>query len=970
METPSSPFHPHNPSAETWWRVLFGSIVLILVPVGLIVLTMAVKYQGLQSPAAWESAQLARNLATGHGFVTSAVRPLTLAVQPTLRNPPDLWSAPTQPLLLALVFKVISPSDRVAAFTGLVFWLISVWLTFIVARRWFGGRAAALAVVFYASNQAVIMLAVAGLPYPLATVFVLLACGLTIPRLPTKDGPPPAPATWWQVLLAGMCCALAMLTHWALGVVILALIWYVAATAAQARARLVLCLVGGFALLAFPWFLHNWVVSRGVTWGLAGYSLLANTRSFPGESIWRTLNPPPAVSFLLKHPGEFFAKLPPGVYQFMRTAPVTLHVVVGMFFIAALPAALRNIHRRSLALVLLAGGLLSAVVSCLLQPDSQLLAVWTPLIAMIAAARLTDWIAQRVGPLSWRWLKFKPEPLPPLDKTRDYRNNLDRFLESRKPGKALAYLLVIGVVCLPMTAFFLFARTEPASNRQTMFEILKSRVSTNTIILTDQPALIAWYAERQTVSLPQQESTLDRIETMAKTGLVYYVTAASAPTARPDAAPWWLWVASPHGIFRGLIPTGGLPGDAVLRWHPPEAPPARPTADLERLSVEAGKNPESSDAHYRLAVEYYRLDRLHEADAEFHAATQFDPQNTQALLGLWQTRSRVHDTTEILALADLVAEFDPRQPTAVPALEEAARFFERTAARAHDPWLLLNAALCHAKLKHWDRAEACCRRVAASAPTELPLRLLLGDLYLQKGLPDQALTEFKQLVDDQPLNAVAREALGLALRETGKLPEALEAFEKAARLRADWPMPQFMAGNTCLQLKLYKDAVTHFEAAIKLAPHTSRFQFALGTTYTLLNDHVRSAKLYEDLLAEYPNDPIAINNLAVAYAKSGQKLDQAVTLIRRALAAFPRNPEIQDSFGLVCVAAGLPQEALPVLQQAVQNAPKNALAHYHLGKALLATGRQAEALAEMRTALALELPALEQADATTLLPKP
>ena len=970
METPRSPFHPQNTGAETWWRVLFGIILLVLVPVGIIMLTMAVKYQGLQSPVAWEYAQVARNLATGHGFVTSAARPLMLAIQPTLRNQPDLWSAPGQPVLLALAFNWFTPSDRVAAFVGLMVWLISVWLTFVVARRWFGGRAAALAVIFYASNPAVIMLAVAGLPYPLATVFLLLACGLTIPRWSVKVGTPTLPVAGWQLFLAGLCCALAMLTHWALGVVVLALGWYVAATALHSRARAVLWLGEGFLLLAFPWLLRNWIASQGVTWGLAGYSLLANTHSFPGESIWRTLTPPPAVSFLLKHPREFLTKLPPGAYQFIRSAPVTLHLIVGIFFIAALPAAMRNLHRRGLAMLLLTGLGLSAGVSCLLQPDSQLLVVWTPLIAMLAAARLTDWITQRVGPLSLRWLKFKPEPPPPRAKDLGYRNSLERVLESRLPGKALAYLLVTGAACLPLTAFFLFARSEPNPNRQNLFAPLKSRVPANTVIVTDQPAMVAWYADRPAVWLPQQESSLDRIETLAGTSLVYYVTSAGAPDSRPDAAAWWLWVASPQGVFRGLFPTGGLPGGAVLRARPPEPTPARSSADLDRALTEAGKNTESSDAHYRLAAEFYRLDRLREADAEFQTATQLDPQNTQALLGSWQTLSRINDTTGILALADHVAEMEPRLPGAGPALEEAARFFERTAARSHDPWLLLNGALCQAKLKHWDRAEACCRRVAALAPKELPLRLLLGDLYLQKGFPEQALTEFQQLVDEQPLNAVAREALGLALREAGQLPAALEAFEKAARLRADWPVPQYMAGTTCLQLKLYDAAAAHFETAVQLAPHTTRYQFALGTAATLLNDQPRAAKVYETIIAEYPNDPVALNNLAVAYAKSGQKLDQAVALIRRAVAAFPHNPEIQDSFGLICTVAGLPQEAIPVLQQVIRNTPQNGLAHYHLAKALLATGQQSAATGEFHAALALELPALEKADAEALLAKP
>ncbi len=970
METPNSPFNPHNPAAESWWRILAQISILVLVPIGLIVLTMAVKFQGLQSPAAWESAQLARNLAAGNGFVTSAMRPAALSAQATLNNSPDLWSAPGQAVLQALAFYLTTPSDRVAAFTGLIIWLVSVWLTFIVARRWFGGRAAALAVIFYASNPVIIKLAMTGLPYALATVFILLACWLAVPRLATNAGTTPQPVAWWHLFLAGVCCALAMLTYWALGIIILAFAWYVAATATQSRLRSILYLAGGFGLLVGAWLVRNWIASQGVTWGLAGYSLLANTRSFPGESIWRTLNPPEAASFLVKHPLEFFSKLPNGIYQFIHAAPVTLHIVVGVFFMAALPAAMRHTYRRGLAMLLLAGCVLSAAVSCLLKPDGQLLAVWTPLVAMLAAARLTDWITQRVGPLSLRWLRLKPESLPVQVKDRKSNNHLERLFQSRKLSQALAYLLITGVVCLPMASFFLFTRNEPNPNRQNMFEVFKTRVPTNAVVLTDQPAMVTWYTERQTIWLPQQESSLDRIETLAGTSVVYYVTMASTTTMQPDAGAWWPWVASAQGVFRRLMPIGGLPGDAILRWHPPEITPIQSTANLEHLILESRKSQESSDAHYQLAAEYYRLDRLREADAEFRSAIRLDPQNTQALLGLWQTLSRTHDTTGIYDLAERVAAMEPRLPGAVPALEEAARFFERVAVQSHDPWLLLNAALCHTKLKNWDRAEACCRRVAAVAPKELPLRLLLGDLYLQKGLTDQALTEFRQLIEEQPLNAVARKALGLALREAGQLPAALEAFEKAARLRPDWPMPYFMAGNTCLQLKLYDTAATHFEMAVKLAPHTPRFSFALASAYTMLNDQARAAKIYDALLADNPNDPVVVNNLAVAYAKSGQKIDQALTLIRRAAAAFPANPDIQDSLGLICNIAGLPQEAIPALQKVIRNVPQHGPAHYHLAKAFLATGRRAEAVAELRVALGLELSAVDKADATALLAKP
>ena len=88
------------------------------------------------------------------------------------------------------------------------------------------------------------------------------------------------------------------------------------------------------------------------------------------------------------------------------------------------------------------------------------------------------------------------------------------------------------------------------------------------------------------------------------------------------------------------------------------------------------------------------------------------------------------------------------------------------------------------------------------------------------------------------------------------------------------------------------------------------------------------------------------------------------------MAALPNNLEIQDSLGLVCSVAGQHAEAIPLLQQVVRQAPERGGAHYYLAKSLLALGRRAEALPELRAALAHELTAAEKADATSLLPAP
>src|SRR5262249_47968483 len=152
------------------------------------------KFQGLTDPTALDHAQLARHLANGDGFTTYVIRPLSLVLHADLRHPPDTYNAPGHPALLALVFRLASATDRVVAGTGAAVWVLSVWLTFALARRWSGPRVAALATLFYVGNVASLSAAVAGLPHPLATVLLLLTAWLVFPPPAEAAAAPPAAA--------------------------------------------------------------------------------------------------------------------------------------------------------------------------------------------------------------------------------------------------------------------------------------------------------------------------------------------------------------------------------------------------------------------------------------------------------------------------------------------------------------------------------------------------------------------------------------------------------------------------------------------------------------------------------------------------------------------------------------------------------------------------------------------------------
>ena len=93
-------------------------------------------------------------------------------------------------------------------------------------------------------------------------------------------------------------------------------------------------------------------------------------------------------------------------------------------------------------------------------------------------------------------------------------------------------------------------------------------------------------------------------------------------------------------------------------------------------------------------------------------------------------------------------------------------------------------------------------------------------------------------------------------------------------------------------------------------------------------------------------------------------------LAEKAAAADDHNPALLDTKGWVYYRAERPADALPVLQGAVDLAPREAILHYHLGKILLALNRTNDAREVLRKALALTLPPTEQRDAENLLAAP
>jgi tetratricopeptide (TPR) repeat protein len=123
------------------------------------------------------------------------------------------------------------------------------------------------------------------------------------------------------------------------------------------------------------------------------------------------------------------------------------------------------------------------------------------------------------------------------------------------------------------------------------------------------------------------------------------------------------------------------------------------------------------------------------------------------------------------------------------------------------------------------------------------------------------------------------------------------------------------------------------------------------------SDEARAA--YEEVIEVNPENAAAKNDLAYLLAVEGRDLERAQVLAEEAQRALPEQPEAIYTVGYVYFRRGHHEAALHQLRRAIalaeaQRGEASPTFHYHVGLALSALERNAEAAAAFERALALD----------------
>lgn len=158
-------------------------------------------------------------------------------------------------------------------------------------------------------------------------------------------------------------------------------------------------------------------------------------------------------------------------------------------------------------------------------------------------------------------------------------------------------------------------------------------------------------------------------------------------------------------------------------------------------------------------------------------------------------------------------------------------------------------------------------------------------------------------------------------------------------------------GVALLQLRKNDEAVGALKEAAERAPDNATVRYQLGAALDRSGRQDEAERTFRDLLKKDPLDANTLNYLGYMLAERGSKLDEAVTLIQRALKVEPDNPSYLDSLGWAYVQQGRLDLADPPLTKAATDLPKNSVIQDHLGDLRMKQNRRTDAIAAWQAAL-------------------
>jgi tetratricopeptide (TPR) repeat protein len=387
-------------------------------------------------------------------------------------------------------------------------------------------------------------------------------------------------------------------------------------------------------------------------------------------------------------------------------------------------------------------------------------------------------------------------------------------------------------------------------------------------------------------------------------------------------------------------------------------------AVYQAIADREGTEPQGMTARVRLAGMQYAHGHPDLAGKLVAEVLKKNPRDVDALFIRANLRMQDGDATS--AIADLRTVVQD-QPKSVRAQQTLARAFLQT--------------------KQPGLAEEAWRAAIQAAPNDPAVLTEFVQFLIASNRAAQAVPLVEQFVTRLPENPAGRELLARAYLAARDVPKAREAAHEIQTRFPESAAGFYLAGMADGQDKRWDDSRKQLEHALTLAPKSAELWATLARVDLARGDAADSMTEYEKALSLTPADTRIVVELAALYERQG-KVDAAISRYDGLYQASPAarelaannlamllvtyrtdassldrarqltsdfstsdNGALLDTSGWVRFKRREYQDAVALLERAVEHAPDSRVIRYHLGMAELQAGQRDRARTNLETAL-------------------
>src|ERR1044072_5480872 len=271
---------------------------------------------------------------------------------------------------------------------------------------------------------------------------------------------------------------------------------------------------------------------------------------------------------------------------------------------------------------------------------------------------------------------------------------------------------------------------------------------------------------------------------------------------------------------------------------------------------------------------------------------------------------------------------------------------------------LVDLSIAYFHTAEFSKAVEPLQRAIAADGQNSAAHHMLGKTYFMMGDFDKAAAELQTALKLSPGDYDAEYTLGLAHLKKHDVAAAKQLYDGMAQRLGNRPAVRVLIGRAYRETGFLPESIDQFKQAIALDPKFPRVHYYLGLTYLYKDGAARINDAMEEFkveLAANPDEYFANFYLGILYIMD-RKWDEAIALLEKAVQKQPNNPDPYFHLGQAYQGAGKHQQAIEVLQKTIALNPsldhndyQVTTAHYRLGQSLLKVGRTAAGEKELQT---------------------